>query len=262
MLANFADPATAVNERLPIYLASHFYGAGRVFFQASGEMWRIRRLDVDYFQQYYTKLIRWASQGRLLRESTRGVLMTDRERCWMGDQVAIQAILRTAQDEPLMLPSVPATLLRPDGESRTIELKASVDAVRPGTFVGQFTASSEGDYRVSLTIPGSPNLDVLTTEVEASIPDLEKESPQRNDALLSELADKTNGHFYVGTTSFQNAEDNPFSPAKIIPAQDQETFLTGTLDRFFQRKLMMWLLGLVVTTLTLEWAIRRLHKLA
>ena len=262
VLANFSDPATAVGDRLPIYLASHFYGAGRVFFQASGEMWRIRRLDVEFFQQYYIKLIRWASQGRLLRDSTRGVLLTDRERCWMGDQVVVQAILRDAQDQPLMADTVVATVTRPDGTMQELQLEASQNAVRPGTFSGQFTAGSEGDYRVNLPVPESPDLEVLSTTVQASIPDLEKEQPQRNDALLNEIADKTHGHFYVGTKSFAVQKSNPLSPTNLIQPQDQETFLTGTMDRFFQRKLMMWLLGLIATVLSLEWIVRRLHKLA
>ncbi len=262
VLANFADPQTAVDDRLPIYLASHFYGAGRVFFQASGEMWRIRSLEVEYFQQYYLKLIRWVSQGRLLRDSTRGVLLTDRERCWMGDQVVVQAILRDPQDEPLIANSVLASVLRPDGTSQEVKLDATKNAVRPGTFSGQFTAGSEGDYRINLPIPASPDLEVLSATVQANIPDLEKEQPQRNDALLSELAEKTHGHFYVGTKSFSTDDSNPLSPLRLIQTQDQETFLTGTLDRFFQRKLMMWLLGLIATSLSLEWIVRRLHKLA
>lgn len=262
ILANFADPATSIDDTLPIYLASHFYGAGRVFFQASSEMWRIRRLEVEHFQEYYTKLIRWVSQGRLLRDSTRGILLTDRQRCWMGDQVVVQAILRDVQDQPLMAQSVDATIKRPNGTTQNIELKPTENAVRPGTFQGQFTTGSEGDYRVSLPIPDSPDFEILTATVQANIPDLEKEQPQRNDALLSEIADRTQGQFYVGTNSFLSAEDNPLSPVKLIHSQDQETFLAGTLDRFFQRKLMMWLLGLMATALALEWTVRRLHKLA
>ena len=262
ILANFADPATSIDDTLPIYLASHFYGAGRVFFQASSEMWRIRRIDVEHFQQYYIKLIRWVSQGRLLRDSTRGILLTDRERCWMGDQVVVQAILRDAQDQPLMMKSVDATIKRPNGTTHRIELKPTENSVRPGTFNGQFTTGSEGDYRVSLPIPDSPDFEILTASVEANIPDLEKERPQRNDALLAELADRTQGQFYVGTGSFLSSKDNPMSPTQLIQSQDQETFLAGTLDRFFQRKLMMWLLGLMATALSLEWTVRRLHKLA
>lgn len=262
ILANFADPSTAVDEQLPIYMATHFYGAGRVFFQASSEMWRMRRIDVDYFVQYYTKLIRWVSQGRLLRDSTRGVLLTDRDRCWMGDEVVVQAILRDPQDQPLLLPSVPATIRRPDGTSDQLELKSNKNAVRPGSYQGQFTAGSEGDYRISLPIPASPDFEVLMTSVQANIPDLEKERPQRNDPLLAEMADKTVGHYYIGTESFQSSENNPLSPVKLIQPQDQETFLAGTLDRFFRRKLMIWLLTLLTVALAFEWTLRRLHKLA
>ncbi len=262
ILANFADPNTLIDDRLPIYLASHFYGAGRVFFQASGEMWRVRRLDVEYFQNYYLKLLRWVSQGRLLRDSTRGVLLTDRERCWMGDQIVVQAILRDNQDAPLMRPRVDSVILRPDGSTETLELRSNKDSVRPGTFTGQFSANLEGEYRISLPIPDSPDFETLTTQIQSNIPDLEKERPQRNDELLSEIADKTQGHYYVGMSAFDIEIENPLSPTQLIQPQDQETLLPGTPDRNFQRRLMMWLLILIVLCLAQEWTFRRLHKLA
>ncbi len=262
VLARFADPDTLIDDRLPIYLASQFYGAGRVFFQASGEMWRVRRLEVEYFQNYYLKLIRWVSQGRLLRDSTRGVLLTDRERCWMGDQVVVQAILRDLRDDPLMLPSVDVLIARPDGSNTKLVLQGTKDSVRPGTFTGQFSANLEGEYRINLAIPDGPEQEVLTALVQANIPDLEKVHPQRNDALLSEMAEKTQGHYFVGMSECDVTDDNPLSLARLIQPQDQETVLPGTPDRNFQRRLMWWLLGLIVLCLSLEWTFRRLHKLA
>lgn len=262
VLANFSDPETAIDDRQPIYLASQYYGAGRVFFQASGEMWRIRRYNVDAFQQYYTKLVRWASAGRLLRDSTRGVLLTDRERCWMGDQVTVQAMLRTLQDEPLMVGEVTASLLKPDGSSERLTLRAAKNAVRPGTYSAQLTPLAEGEYRISLPIPDSSELEILTTTVQASIPDLEQEKPQRNDELLAEMAEKTSGHYYVGLASFTLPDSDPLAPQQLIQSQDQITFLTGTSNPIFHRKLMQWLFMIVVFVLTAEWTIRRLHKLA
>ena len=41
--ARFSNPQTSVDNTLPVYLAGQFYGAGRVFYQGSGEMWRLRR---------------------------------------------------------------------------------------------------------------------------------------------------------------------------------------------------------------------------
>ena len=110
---------------LPIYAAAHFYGAGRVFFQASGEMWRLRAVEPRYFETYYTKLIRWVSQGRLLRDSSRGVLLVDKDRCLLGDQVTIRAVLSDVQHQPLKLDSVPAILLQPDGQRAADRLAQS-----------------------------------------------------------------------------------------------------------------------------------------
>ena len=262
VLAYFADPNTLIGERLPIYLASQFYGAGRAFFQASGEMWRVRRMDVAYFEEYYNKLIRWASQGRLLRDSRRGILLADRQRCWMGDTIMLQAILRDAQDEPLTMEEVEVTVLRPDDTSEKVTLRTNSAAVRPGTYSGQFIASVEGDFRVTLPIPDSPDLEVLSTSVTANIPDLEKERPQRNDAVLSKLAEKTLGHHFVELADFSVAAEYENSPENLIQPRDQESFLSGTFDRAFKRKLMMWLMGLIVLALCLEWTVRRLHRLA
>jgi hypothetical protein len=262
VLASFSDESTAMNGNYPIYLASQFYGAGRVFFQASGEMWRVRRVDVDYFANYYNQVIRWATQGRLLRDSRRGVLLTDRDECWLGDQIAVQAILKDKQDEPLLADSVLATVVMPDGRSETLTLKSSGGAVRPGTFDAQLVPLQEGEYQIRLPIPDSDTNDILSKTIRATIPDLEKVNPIRNDPLLAEIADRTRGHFYVGINEFDVDGEAEFSPQKLIVPQDQETFLTGTLDRFFQRKLMIWLLAWITVAFCAEWTIRRCHKLS
>ena len=263
VLANFSDPDTMVGDKLPIYLASQFYGAGRVFFQASGEMWRVRKLDVASFETYYNKLIRWSSQGRLLRDSTRGVLLVDKKRCWMGDTIAVRAILRNAQDQPLDSSQVSVTVFRPDETSDEIVLRTDGPAGRPGTFSGQFIASSEGDYRLTLSIPDSPELEVLNSRVSARIPDIERERPQRNDPLLSMMAEKTNGRYFVGVEAFtETPTDGGPALETMIQPRDQETFLSGSFDRLFKHKSMMWLLGLLVVALSIEWTVRRLHRLA
>ncbi len=109
--AYFSDPTTEVGGSLPVYLASQFYGAGRVYFQGSGEMWRLRGESDAYFDNYYTKLVRWVSEGRLLRDSTRGVLLVDSSKAMVGDTITVRAVLTDEQFEPLDVPEVPAKLL-------------------------------------------------------------------------------------------------------------------------------------------------------
>jgi len=155
VFARFSDPDTAIDGQLPIYLAGHFYGAGRVFFQASGEMWRVRSVDDSYFDTYYTRLLRWASAGRMLRDSNRGLLLTDKDRCRIGDHVMVRAILQDAQHQPLVADQVTALLHLPDASQKTLSLRQVQDASQEGTFAAQFTALQSGSYRVDLEPAGS-----------------------------------------------------------------------------------------------------------
>jgi hypothetical protein len=260
VFARFADPETSIDNELPIYMAGHFYGAGRVFFQASGEMWRLRAVDETYFETYYTKLLRWVSQGRLMQDSSRGILLVDKERCLLGEQVVIRAILTNAQRQPLTLPEVPLTLVQPDGQRKTLPLALVKESPRPGTYAGQFTAAKDGDYRLELRMPDAVD-ELLTRQVRADIPKREIEHPQRNDALLREITSKTDGDYYIG---FDDATSGRLRPAlaNVIEPQDQKTIIPGTPDRDFDRRLMTWLMGLIVGVLCLEWLLRRLSKLA
>ncbi|MFN0016889.1 MAG: hypothetical protein ACKVP0_01450 [Pirellulaceae bacterium] len=259
--ARFSDPDTAIDKDLPIYMAGHFYGSGRVFFQASGEMWRIRELDEKYFETYYTKLIRWASEGRLLRDSSRGVLLVDKDRCLLGDQVGVRAILQNAQFQPLALPEVSAVLVQPDQKRTPLVLRRVKDAAREGMYAEQFTALQEGDYRIELQHPDAAD-QLMVREVRAKMPAQETEHPERNDQLLKTLADRTNGIYYVGTDAAVGRGAGQPGIASQLKSQDQVTPLPGTPDRKFEQLLMTWLMGLICGVLCLEWLLRRLSKLA
>lgn len=258
--ARFSDPQAASGSDLPVYMAGHFYGAGRVFYQGSGEMWRLNQLDPAYFTTYYTQLIRHVSQGRLLRDSNRGLLLVDNEQTSLGDTITVRAALSDAQYQPLTVETVPANLLRPDGTSQALTLRRLETAERPGMYSAQFTTTQDGTYRVELPIP-SVESEVLTREIRVRVPAREIESPQRNDALLSDLAKQTSGAYYVGLPAAVGQQGVTALPNQVR-AKDQVTFLPGTPDRSFEQKLMSWLMALIAGALCLEWLIRRLYKLA
>lgn len=272
--ARFSDPETEIEGELPIYLASQFYGAGRVFFQASGEMWRMRAEGEEYFDRYYTKLIRWVSQGRLLRDSKRGLLLVDKERALLGDTIVVTGILADEQRRPLPDAEVQATLRLPDGSSMPLTLRKTQGAAREGMFTGQFAATLDGDYLIAVQPPGALADEVLMQDVKVRVPDLEIERPLRNDALLGELAESSGGAYYVGLDAAKapagranaKSESTDAQPASVLAAallpQDQETFLQGLPDRDFQQTYAGWLLFLICTALCFEWTIRRLHRLA
>ena len=90
VFARFSDPRAGVSGQQPVYLAEQFYGSGRVFYQGSGEMWRLRQIEPAYFDRHYTRLIRHVAQGRALRESSRGTLMVGQDQYMLGDTVEIR----------------------------------------------------------------------------------------------------------------------------------------------------------------------------
>jgi hypothetical protein len=254
-IAYFSDPSTSLDGKLPIYLAGQFYGAGRVVAQGSGEMWRMRQLSDDYFDTYYTKLIRWAAQSRLLRDSDRGMLLLDKQQALIGEQINVRAVLRDEQFQPLVLPSVTGKVADPSSRVVPIELTPLQDPSQLGTYIGQFLVKQTGTYEVRLPVGSLADQQMLSQQVTVRVPTREIQRPQRNDPLLIELAQKTGGAYFTDLSTASEIT------AKIAP-RDQIQFLPGAPDREFQLRLMATLLTVIGTALSLEWFIRRLSKLA
>jgi len=256
VLARFSDPRAGHGGE-PVYFASQFYGSGRVFYVGSAEMWRLRKLDMAYFEQFYTKLIRHVSQGRLLRGSPRGVLLVGRDRYQLGNTVEVRAKLNNAQLEPLDLPDVGLQVLRPDSSIETIELKA--DPASVGSYAGRFAVLTEGSYRLALKIPESD--ETLTRRIQVKVPDLERENPQRNDPLLGQIADQTGG------TYFNRLDDalgmgNTESIVELLPDRTHTTVIPLAPDNEWRNQWLKWMLIVLCGLLCLEWLIRRLVRLA
>ena len=126
-------------------------------------------------------------------------------------------------------------------------------------YSGQFTATREGDLRIDLGVPGVEN-ELLSREVKVRLPALEIENPRRNDALLASLAIRR-GTYSVGSAAALGERDG-VALAKRIAAKDQVTYLPGTPDRRFQRRLTGWLMVWICAASCCEWLVRRLYKLA
>ena len=266
-VAYFSDPSATSAGKPPIYLATQFYGAGRVAFQGGGEFWRLREVGESYFDTYYTKLVRWAGQGRLLRDSDRGILLLDKQQAIVGEQVMVRAVLRDAQFQPTLLPDAQAKLLEPSGRSTPLVLAPIPDPSQPGVYLGQFFTKGTGTYEVQLPVGGLADQQLLTQQVSVRVPALEIQRPQRNDPLLNELATRTGGKYWIGMNSLvvpsSETSGVGLSPlVQSIEPRDQTNYLPGAPDKEFQQRLMGLLMALIVGCLSMEWLIRRLSKLA
>ncbi len=262
-LALFSDPTAAVDGQQPIYIASHFYGAGRVVFLGGGELWRLRRQGDQYFDRFYTKLVRWISQGRLLMDSDRGVLLVDREQATLGEQVVVRAVLKDERYEPLLQSEVVARLLDSQGRNLPLVLRPLADGSQPGVYTGQFPVQIPGEYSIQLQLGGLASDEVLTASVAAKIPAREMQQSERNDNLLRQLAVDTGGKYWTGVEMAMQADENDkLDLVGRIEPQDQVAYLPGSPDNVFQIRWLGWLMAWIAGCLSLEWLARRLHRLA
>ena len=257
--ARFSDPEAGLSNQRPVYMASHFYGAGQVFYIGSGEMWRLRSVDSAYFEVLYTKLVRNVSQGRILRGSSRGSLLVERDRYELGETVVVRARLADAQHEPLTANSVTAQLLRPDGTAEPVKLTAETD--RPGMYAGQFTVLQEGTYQIALALP-DVNEEPLTRYLQVRVPDLERTHAERNEPLLATLAHETGGIYYKQLDAAILGDENVKPLAQAIESRAEVKLIKGAPDQDFARAQMHWLLAVIAGSLFLEWFVRRLNRLA
>lgn len=259
--AYFSDPTTEVGGSLPVFLASQFYGAGRTYFQASGEMWRLRGESDAYFESYYTKLARWVSEGRLLRDSTRGVLLVDSSKAMVGDTITIRAVLTDEQFEPLDVAEVPAKLLAPGGRIEDIRLLPLKGEPRAGTYGGRFVVREAGSYEIRLTLGDALEEQVLRQNVQVRLPTIELERPRRNDEELTQFASVTGGDYLPVDDATSDVQIQESLVSSLRP-QPQTTILPGTPDLEFGSRRNAVLMWLIATLLTMEWVTRRLHRLA
>ena len=256
--AKFSDPRSGQSGQLPPFLAAQFYGSGRVFYVGSGELWRLRGVDDGYFERLYTRVIRHVSQGRLLRQSSRGALMIGQDRYMLGNAVRITARLTDARLEPLDEPSVALQVIHPDGALRTVALQP--DESRVGNYAGQIAVLQEGVYRLVLPVPDSDD-QRISRRIRVSLPDLELRSPERNELLLKRIAAGTSGRYYDDLeTAFKT--DGPDALFRLLKDRTRTSILTAAPDRLWEETWMEWIMYILAGLLCLEWLIRRLLKLA
>lgn len=248
--ARFSDPRT-VGDDQPILLASQFYGAGRVLYLGSAELWRLRSLEEDYFDRLWIKLLREVGQGRLLRGTNRGVLLIERTQYPLGATVQIRARLLDPQFKDYVADKVPLEVFDPTGKALTPAPTLLRDKTRPGHYGGSFVALAPGTYKLQLPIPDSN--DELKGSLSVRLPNLEFDHPEQNEPLLRAIARQETGSVYLPLS-----EAAARLPA-LLPDRSTQRVEYDLPRELWDRQ---WVLYLLVGLLSLEWLTRKLLKLA
>ncbi len=249
--ANFSDPRTETSYGRPIWIASQFYGSGRTLYLGAGELWRLRAIDEDYFERFWTKAIRELGQTRLKRGTLRGMLLPERTQYLLGQTAHVRALLSDPQFQPLSAESVALDIIDPSGKPLLPPLRLMADKQRPGQFVSDFRLSLPGTYRLELSIPEST--DKLTEKLDVSLPNLETANARQNVQLLRSLAEETGG------TYLPLDDKAAIELPRLLPNQGEEFLVDERLRTLWDRD---WVLYVLVGLLSVEWLTRKLLKLA
>ncbi len=248
--AHFSDPRSQTEYGPHVLMAMQFYLAGRVFYLGSGEMWRLRALTDEYYDRFWTKLVREVAQGRLKRGSKPGMLLLERTKYILGQTVRVRAQLLNARREPLEADSVSLTVYQPDGKPLIPDRRLLRDKTRPGQFVGDFRAGMQGTYRLELPIPESN--DVLNDPIDVTLPSLESDNTEQNARLLTNLSRDTGGRYLP-------LEEATEGIPPLMTNRSEEIIVDERLQTLWDKQ---WVMYLLICLLSMEWLTRKLLKLA
>lgn len=249
-LAYFTNPRAQTENGRPVLMATQFFGAGRVLFLGSSEMWRLRSVSPGHFNRFWTKAVRDVAQGRIKRGNSRGLLMLDRTEFVLGQSVRVRTQLYDASLDPLEMESVPLTIIDPYGKPLLPERTLLADKNRPGQFAGSFRAGVQGTWEINLAIPESR--DVLSQKIEVLLPNLESAEPAQNVKLLEEFVSDTGGQYL-------SLDQVGEQLAALLPDRSESVMIDERLKPLWDRQ---WVLWVIVGCFGLEWLTRKLLKLA
>ncbi|MBM81741.1 MAG: hypothetical protein CMJ78_14270 [Planctomycetaceae bacterium] len=248
--SHFADPRSETEYGQPILLASQFYGSGRVLYLGTPEIWRLRAIDEDYYDRFWTKTIRELGQSRMTRGTKRGMLLTERETYYLGQTIRVRAQLLNAEFEPLITDSVKMEVYDPNGKPFVPARTLFRDKNTTGQYVGDFRAGIPGPYRLELPVPESA--EVAVKKIDVSLPDLETENPRQNAQLLRNLVQETGG-------AYLRLDEAAAEIPKRLPNQGEEFRVDQQVRTLWDRQ---WVMFALVGLLSIEWLTRKLLRLA
>jgi hypothetical protein len=248
----FSDPRALAGNTKPVLLASQYYGAGRTLYLGSPEMWRLRTIDEDHYDRFWTKSIREVSQARLKRGNNRGSIILERTQYVLGQTVRVRAQVLDAQFNPLEADHIMAEVIDGDGQPMSPLLRLDVDTTRIGQFVGNFRAGVPGTWRVEFELPQSRER--IVQKLDVVLPNLETDNARQNAQLLRQLAEDTG----TGGAYFRLDEAAVEIP-KRLPNVGEEFQIDQQLKTLWDRE---WVMYILVGLLSIEWLTRKLLKLA
>jgi hypothetical protein len=250
VLMRHSDPRYRNQYGAPVLMACQYYGSGRTAYLGFDSTWRWRQVGEQYFQRFWIQTLRFLAEGKLLGQTRRGLLLTEKDAYTLGETVGISARLLGPDYHPLEADTVAVQLRLADQPPKTVNLSAQPN--RPGWFAGRWAPSEAGLYSLSIELPElqGGRAQTVQRDVRVEKPNVEVIAPQLHVAALQTLAVASGGEYF----------DVDGIDELIGRVEDRHEVLTVAAPPIELWDTPSLLLGLVVL-LGVEWAIRKRLRL-
>jgi len=230
-------------ERLPV-IAIQQFGAGKVLFHATDELWRWRE---PYYGRYWVQAIRYLSRAKLLGRDRSAELTTDRLVYRRGETIHLRVRFVDERLTPVGDDPVVVMVDRRGDVGRPVRLSRQPES--PSVFEGDLHRAENGTYHAWIATPAF-NESPPATDFRVEIPrqELKRRSLDRRD--LVRTAKITHGRY----VSIAEADDLPddIPAGHPVPLQSQHPI------PLWNRWELLLLFGLVLLS---EWLLRKRYRL-
>lgn len=256
VLAELSDPS----QQMPL-IAWHRYGAGKVMFIGTDQLWRLRARTGDkYHLKFWGQAVQFLTLSRLLGENRLVQLQTGRERYALDESVEIFAFVTNDIYEPLTDPTFVVKVIDVETSGEQPLTLKSVPGI-PGLYHGFFSSPRAGRYRVTteadtasggLTLVSSAAGGGAPLDVQFEVLDETSEQVQTamQRELLAQMANVTGGQYLT-------LRDLPLRP-KLVPEETSTATYTREFELWDHWVFALIFVGLVAA----EWTWRRHSNLA
>ncbi|MGQ0627744.1 MAG: hypothetical protein ACT4PL_06535 [Phycisphaerales bacterium] len=266
------DSAAGPAEAPGVLVASMRFGAGRVVYVATDEIWRWRfGRGEDLPERFWLQLIRLLGRDSVARAGQRALLSATPARGEVAlpvrlsleliDQSLMQAApsgvgVRIVRIGDLGMPPAERVTAAGIGEPVSVVLRAGGDGRRAGpetrvTLAGTFIGQDRGVYRAIIDDPVLRDLAGVQAEFELWAGDDELRRPETDHALLAQMASETGGTVL--------SPDDLSALPEILPRREVHIALASDEEALWDKPIVLITLLLL---LTIEWVGRRLLRLA
>lgn len=252
VLLEHSDPALRGLEGARPLLVAGRLGGGHTLYMGFQGTWRWRRagVEAEFFDKYWIQVVRYLVEGRALEGKRHGDLTTEKERCILGERVAVTANLLDASYQPLSLPKLQVDVVAGSEVQENLTLMPVPG--QAGKYSGVLVAKNAGVFllRPSGGELAGLGLDNLEVPLTVEMPSQETGQVWLNEPLLQEIASLSGGSYF----RWNEVQKIPDS----IPDKT-ETFEVRS------RPVPLWdssfLLVGIVGLLGFEWALRKRFEL-